>query len=793
MNTKIKLSLLTFMVLAFAVVTSAQPPNTKSMSAEFDKLLSAQFKPGETGCAALVAINGQIIYKKAFGMANLELNVPMQPDMVFRIGSITKQFTAIAILQLMEQGKLSLQDDITKFIPDYPTQAYKITVENLLTHTSGIKSYTNVPEFMKYMKDDFKPEEVIDKFKNLPMEFAPGTKWNYNNSGFFLLGYIIEKVSGMKYRDYIEQNLFKPAGMTNSLYGSDTKIIKNRAYPYQSDDDITVNADYMSMLLPYSAGSLMSTVEDLYKWNRALISGKFVKKETLEKAWTEYKLSDGILQCLAVGSPVTGGRGGGPGERHGAGKDGGDQGEATGRRQGCTPGHTAGHEDHRRPSGRPQGGPHAHGTPMSAAWAPTSPWTVDHPEERAPQRCAQFWGAGPQLCRVEPSQLAAAATTRPGAGSARSTRIPDTPETSEPTRTPRRASSSRVGSPPNARLAMNSATVNPTPATMATPYTLPHGAPPGTEAAPSFTAAQVKAKMPSCFPTNSPTAVPRNTGAVRLRRGHARERHARVGQAEQRHDEVGDPGVQRVLEPLEGRHRVPHLVPQVEQVTRVQRLARLEREGGVLPHRAEHVPHRSSGHRRHEEAQEHPGQRAVHPRVVEGDPLRHTSRGVEQRALHPDPRAAIDHQRQHRDPGEPLEVKPAPVEEGDHQDAADVVEDRERGEEDQQRPRHAAPEQHDAADGEGDVGGHRDGPAPLPGRPAIEGEEDERREEHASGRGDGREERLTHGAQLALDELALDLHPHDEEEDGHQPVVDDLPQADLEARGPEPHRHRRRP
>ena len=213
--------------------------------------------------------------------------------MVFRIGSITKQFTAIAILQLMEQGKLSLQDDITKFIPDYPTQAYKITIENLLTHTSGIKSYTDGPELMKFIKDDLKPEELIDKFKNLPMEFAPGTKWNYSNSGFFLLGYIIEKVTGMKYQDYIEQNLFKPAGMTNSLYGSDRKIIKNRAYPYQTDDNNVVNADYMSMLLPYSAGALMSTVEDLYKWNRALLSDKFVKRETLEKAWTEYKLSDG--------------------------------------------------------------------------------------------------------------------------------------------------------------------------------------------------------------------------------------------------------------------------------------------------------------------------------------------------------------------------------------------------------------------------------------------------------------------------------------------------------------------
>lgn len=272
---------------------SAQALNTKQLTVEYDKMLSERFKPGEPGCAALVAKNGQIIYKKAFGLADLELNVAMQPDMVFRIGSITKQFTAVAILQLMEQGKLSLQDDITKFIPDYPTQAYTITIEHLLTHTSGIKSFTNVPELEKYNKTDMKPGEVIDLFKNQPMEFAPGTKYNYNNSGFFLLGYIIEKVSGKTYAEYIQDSFFTPSGMTGSCYGSDTKIIKNRASGYQPGKDGVENAEYLSMLLPYAAGSIQSTVEDLFKWNQAVHSYKLVKKETLDKAFTEYKLTNG--------------------------------------------------------------------------------------------------------------------------------------------------------------------------------------------------------------------------------------------------------------------------------------------------------------------------------------------------------------------------------------------------------------------------------------------------------------------------------------------------------------------
>ena len=192
----------------FLNASIAQTIADKQLTTKFDQLLSDKFKSNETGGTALVARKGQIIYKKAFGMANLELNIPMQTENVFRIGSITKQFTAIAILQLMEQGKLDLQDDITKFIPDYPTHGHKITIEHLLTHTSGIQSYTGMKDFDAISRLDKKPEELIAYFKNQPMEFAPGTKWNYNNSGFFLLGYIIEKVTGKTYPEYVEEKIF---------------------------------------------------------------------------------------------------------------------------------------------------------------------------------------------------------------------------------------------------------------------------------------------------------------------------------------------------------------------------------------------------------------------------------------------------------------------------------------------------------------------------------------------------------------------------------------------------------
>ena len=194
------------LILAFVLLfnlTYAQQKDDEQLVTYFDKILSEQFKTDEPGVTALVSRNGQIIYKKAFGMANLELNTPMQMDNVFWVASIGKQFTAVAILQLMEQGKLNLQDEITKFIPDYPTQGNKITIEHLLTHTSGIHNFSGMEDPEKKLALDCTPNEVIDFFKNLPMLFAPGTKWEYSNSSYFLLGYIIETITGKPYSEYL--------------------------------------------------------------------------------------------------------------------------------------------------------------------------------------------------------------------------------------------------------------------------------------------------------------------------------------------------------------------------------------------------------------------------------------------------------------------------------------------------------------------------------------------------------------------------------------------------------------
>ena len=264
----------------------------QSLESKIDKILRTQFKTNETGVSALVAKDGNVIYRKAFGKADLELDVDMTSKNVFEVGSITKQFTSVAILMLLEEGKLSLDDEITKFIPTYPTNGKKITIHHLLTHTSGIKSYTSMQRFGEVMTIDETPLKFIDFFKNEPMDFDPGEKYLYNNSGYFILGYIVEKVSGISYPKFIQERIFDAIDMKSSYYGSHKKLIKNRASGYQKGAEFS-NAQYISLTLPYAAGSIMSNVDDMLKWQTAITNNVFLKKATIDKAFTNYTLING--------------------------------------------------------------------------------------------------------------------------------------------------------------------------------------------------------------------------------------------------------------------------------------------------------------------------------------------------------------------------------------------------------------------------------------------------------------------------------------------------------------------
>jgi CubicO group peptidase (beta-lactamase class C family) len=282
-------TLLFFMVIS--VVCAAQG---SEMTRRMDSLFKSRFPPDEPGCVVLISKHGKPVYRNAFGKADLELNVPMTTDMVFNLASITKQFTAVAILQLVESGKIRLQDSLQQYVPDYPSHGRTITIENLLTHTSGIKDYLQIDYSGLFMERwDFSPKQLIDSFKSRPLEFEPSTRFSYSNSGYYLLGYIIEKVSGERYQQYIRNHLLLPLGMTHSFFDSAGIIIPNRVRGYRKEGEEFRHEDFWSPTIEYSAGGLISNADDLLKWHTGLRSNRLLSAQSLNKATTSFRLRDG--------------------------------------------------------------------------------------------------------------------------------------------------------------------------------------------------------------------------------------------------------------------------------------------------------------------------------------------------------------------------------------------------------------------------------------------------------------------------------------------------------------------
>jgi CubicO group peptidase (beta-lactamase class C family) len=264
------------------------------MIGDIDAIVEAQFEANGPGAAVAVINDGVLLHCKGYGLANLEWGNAIQPDTVFRLASITKQFTATAIMLLEQQGKLSVDDALTNYLPDYPTSGHDIRLHHLLTHTSGIKSYTSIESFFGNLSaKDLSPQQLADVFKNEPFDFAPGAEYRYNNSGYALLGMIIEQVTGMSYADAIRDLIFKPAGMEHSYYLSNEPIIPHRASGYVRSGSNFQNATYLSMTGPYSAGALGSTVADLVLWDRVLTESLLLDQPTLERMYTPAKLNDG--------------------------------------------------------------------------------------------------------------------------------------------------------------------------------------------------------------------------------------------------------------------------------------------------------------------------------------------------------------------------------------------------------------------------------------------------------------------------------------------------------------------
>jgi CubicO group peptidase (beta-lactamase class C family) len=262
--------------------TNADMPAPEKVA---DALFRDAVRADGSAVTVLVAQNGKVLFKQAYGMADREHYVAATPETKFRIGSITKQFTASAILKLQEAGKLSVADKLTKYLPDFP-RGDEVTLHHLLTHTSGIRSYTDKPGFMAGVTNAVKAEDLIKSFKHDPYDFAPGEKWHYDNSGYFLLGYIIAKVSGKSYEDYLRQEFFEPLGMSNTgVYHNDAPP-EHEALGYAYEDGKFSRALNWDMSWAGGAGALYSTVEDLYKWNEAVFSGKVLSAASLKAAFT---------------------------------------------------------------------------------------------------------------------------------------------------------------------------------------------------------------------------------------------------------------------------------------------------------------------------------------------------------------------------------------------------------------------------------------------------------------------------------------------------------------------------
>jgi len=237
----------------------------------------------------LVAEGDRIILDKGYGYANLEWKIPDVPEAKLRLGSITKQFTAASILLLEERGKLSTNDPVKKYMPDAPAAWDKITIYNLLTHTSGIPSFTDFPDYRSTEATPTTPEKLVARFRDKPLDFQPGEKWKYSNSGYVLLGCLLEKISGQSYQDFVTQNIFKPLGMSDSGYDSNSAIIPHRAYGYSPSPNGIVNAGYIDMTIPFSAGALYSTTHDLLRWEQGLFGGKVLSAASLKKMTTPFK------------------------------------------------------------------------------------------------------------------------------------------------------------------------------------------------------------------------------------------------------------------------------------------------------------------------------------------------------------------------------------------------------------------------------------------------------------------------------------------------------------------------
>ena len=290
---------------------AAQSPTRAALQRTVDSLVTNALREGPVAAMSVAVVRGSdTIVMKGYGLADVENDVAATPQTVYRIGSITKQFTSAAVLQLVEQGKVSLDDSIGKHLPNIPAGWRAVPVRQLLNHTSGIPSYTSAgPRWTSRMRLDLPHDSLLGIIANDSMDFASGSQWRYNNTGYYLLGMLIERVTGRSYADVVRDQLAAPLGLRATMYCDTKPIIKRRAQGYQvAPDDKLINADPLSMMQPFSAGALCSTVGDLVAWQRALAAARVVKPASYTSMITAEGVAAGSRYGYGLFTDTLGGR-----------------------------------------------------------------------------------------------------------------------------------------------------------------------------------------------------------------------------------------------------------------------------------------------------------------------------------------------------------------------------------------------------------------------------------------------------------------------------------------------------
>jgi CubicO group peptidase (beta-lactamase class C family) len=274
-------------------------PAEDEIAAKVDAAIRPRVEHDRFSGAVLIARDGKVLLRQGYGLANREHNVPNTPETRFRLGSITKQFTAMAVLILQEQGKLDVREKVKKYLADAPGAWDEVTVHHLLTHTSGIPSFTDFPDYLKTMTQHTTAEELVARFRDKPLEFPPGTRFKYSNSGYVLLGRLIEKVSDESYEGFLRRQIFTPLKMKDTGFDNPIAVIPHRAAGYARRGPFVVNALYIDMSIPHAAGALYSTVDDLYLWDQALDGETLIPRKSLDGMFTPEK--DGYGYGWAIG------------------------------------------------------------------------------------------------------------------------------------------------------------------------------------------------------------------------------------------------------------------------------------------------------------------------------------------------------------------------------------------------------------------------------------------------------------------------------------------------------------